>query len=386
MTQSLPSLPPVSPPVKPSKHGWVARIKGINKLFATTVVVPTLLATLYFGLIASDVYISESRFVLRSPQKQTATGLGAILQGAGFSKSQDDTYTVHDYILSRDALKELEKKISLSQAFGSNKIDIFSRFTGLDSDNSFEALHRYYQKRLSLEVDSGSSITVLRTNAFSATDAQRMNEILLELSENLVNQLNERGRQDMVRFASSEVATAEKAAKAATLAVSAFRSQKAVFDPERQSVLQLQLVSKMQDEYIATKTQLAQIRDLTKDNPQISSLQKKLDTLQAEINTETAKVAGGDRSLSSKSADYERLALERTFAEKQLAVALTSLEQARNDAQRKQLYLERIVQPSTPDIAVEPKRLRGVLTTLMLGLIAWGILNILLAGIREHKD
>jgi len=362
------------------------RVLGINRLFLVTVALPTLLSTVYFGLIASDVYISESRFVLRSPQKQAPSGLGAILQGAGFSRSQDDTYTVHDYIQSRDALKELEQQFSLSKSFGGGKVDIFSRFAGLDPDNSFEALHRYYQKRLSLEIDSLSSITVLRTSAFTAADASRINEKLLELSERLVNQLNERGRQDMIRFASIEAEAAEQKAKATTLAVSTFRTEKSVFDPERQSALQLQLVSKLQDELIATKTQLAQIRSLTQDNPQIPSLQKKLDVLQAEINSETAKVAGGERSLSSKSADYERLALDRAFADKQYAVALTSLEQARNDAQRKQLYLERIVQPSVPDTAVEPRRFRAILTTFMLGLIAWGILNILLAGVREHKD
>ena len=67
------------------------KLSGINRLFLATVVVPTLLAILYFGLIASDVYISESRFIIRSPQQQTITSLGAILQGAGLTRSQDDT-------------------------------------------------------------------------------------------------------------------------------------------------------------------------------------------------------------------------------------------------------------------------------------------------------
>ena len=65
---------------------------------------------------------------------------------------------------------------------------------------------------------------------------------------------------------------------------------------------------------------------------------------------------------------------------------MTSLEQARNEAQRKQLYLERIVQPSLPDVAVEPRRLRGVAATFLLGLVAWGILSMLIAGVREHQD
>jgi capsule polysaccharide export protein KpsE/RkpR len=39
-----------------------------SPIFALTVLLPTLLAALYFGLMASDVYIAESRFVVRNPQ------------------------------------------------------------------------------------------------------------------------------------------------------------------------------------------------------------------------------------------------------------------------------------------------------------------------------
>lgn len=368
-------------------RGMIDRIKGMNRLLLLTVVLPTLISSIYFGLIASDVYISESRFVVRSPQRQQANiGLGALLQGTGFSRSQDDTYTVHDYIFSRDALKMLDDQFAVGKTFASSNVDIFSRFSGLDLDKSFEALHRYYQKHVTVDLDTLSPIATLSVRAFTSADAYQLNEKLLEMSESLVNQLNERGRQDMIRYASAEVAIAEKKAKMAALAVSSYRNQKGVFDPEKQSALQLQQVSKLQDELIATKIQLAQIRTLTRDNPQIPTLQKQLETLQTEIDSETAKVAGGDRSLSNKSAEYEGLALERGFAEKQLAAALASLEQARSDAQRKQLYLERIIQPSKPDVAMEPRRISNVLATFVLGLIAWGILTMLLAGVREHQD
>ena len=56
----------------------------MNRLFLFTVALPTALAVLYFGVVASDVYISESRFVVRSPDRQAATGLGALLKGVGF--------------------------------------------------------------------------------------------------------------------------------------------------------------------------------------------------------------------------------------------------------------------------------------------------------------
>ena len=361
-------------------------LKKLNGLFLLSVALPTLLAVVYFGLITSDVYISESRFVVRSPKQQTPTGLGALLQGAGFSRSEDDTHSVHDFILSRDALQKLNDKLKLDKAFSNPQIDLFSRFASFGIDESFEGLHKYYLKRVAIDTDTTSAISVLKVMAYNAEDAYRINTMLLEMSEGLINQLNERGRQDMIRFAASEVDTAEKKAKAASLALSGYRNEKAVFDPERQSAIQLQLVSKIQDELIATKTQLDQVRTFTPDNPQIPSLQKRASTLQAEIDSQMAKVAGGSASLTNKAAQYERLALDRTFAEKQLGAALASLEQARNDAQRKQLYLERIVRPNKPDVAIEPRRLRAILATFLLGIISWGVLTILLAGVKEHKD
>lgn len=362
------------------------RLAGVNRLFMVTVAVPTLVAVVYFGLIASDVYISESRFVVRSPQHQAPTGLGALFQGTGFSRSQDDTYSVHDFMLSRDALRELDKKLELGRAFGSSKVDIFSRFNGLGLDNSMEALYRYYQKRVVINLDTSSSISTLKVSAFTAEDAYRANELLLQMGENLVNQLNERGRQDMIRYARAEVDAAEQKAKAAALALSNYRSKHAVYDPERQSTLQLQQIARLQDELIATQAQLGQVRTFTPDNPQVPALQQRVKTLEADIAAEMSKVAGGDVSLTKKAAEYERLALERAYAEKQLAAALTSLEQARSDAERQQLYLGRIVQPSKPDMAMEPRRLRAVLATFLLGMIAWGVLTILIAGIREHRD
>ena len=362
------------------------RLSRINRLFLLTVVVPTVLATIYFGLIASDVYVSESRFVVRSPDKQMGSGLGALLKGAGFSRAQDDSYTVHDYVLSRDALKEINDKLGVSKAFASGHVDLFSRFGGLDFDTSFEALHRYYQKKVEMLQDSVSSISTLTVRAYTAQDAVGINQKLLELSEALVNRMNERGRQDLIRSAALEVSNAETKAKAAGLALSAYRTAKGVVDPERQATAQLQQVAKLQDELIATKTQLAQLKAFTPQNPQIPAMQLRAKTLQGEMDIETGKVTGGERSLSNKAADYQRLALEREFADKQLGSALASLEQARNEAQRKQVYIERIVQPSLPDLAMEPRRLRSILATFVLGLVAWGILSMLLAGVREHQD
>jgi capsular polysaccharide transport system permease protein len=65
---------------------------------------------------------------------------------------------------------------------------------------------------------------------------------------------------------------------------------------------------------------------------------------------------------------------------------MTALETARSEAQRQQLYLERIVQPNRPDVAIEPRRIRSVIIILVLGLMSWGILSLLAASVREHLN
>jgi len=54
-----------------------------SRLFLFTTLVPTVLAMIYFGFLASDIYTSESRFVVRSPDRQTASPLGLLMKGAG---------------------------------------------------------------------------------------------------------------------------------------------------------------------------------------------------------------------------------------------------------------------------------------------------------------
>jgi capsular polysaccharide transport system permease protein len=142
----------------------------------------------------------------------------------------------------------------------------------------------------------------------------------------------------------------------------------------------------LQDELINTRTQLAEVLRLARYNPKVGALRDRIRALEVEISAASSKVAGEGGSLSDKYAEYARLALEQEFADKQLETALASLEQARNEAQRQQLYLERIVQPSKPDVAVLPERLQAVVVVFMVGVVMWGLLSMLSAGIREHQD
>ena len=361
------------------------RFPKVDWLFALTVVVPTALAILYFGLLASDVYVSESRFVVRSPDKPSTTGLGMLLKSAaGFSNAGDEIYAADEYIQSRDALKALNRNQAVARSYGSGSVSIFDRFNPLGSDGSFEDLFDYFGKKIRVDYDTTSGITALTVRAYGPQDAQRFNRQLLELAEDTVNRLNRRGRADVVQLSEREVQDAQEAARQAALALAQYRNASGIIDPEKQAAVQLQMVSKLQDELIGSRMQLMQLRAIAPENPQIPILRVRIAGLSREIDRQLGLVAGSRRSLSATAVRYQRLQLEREFADKRLAVAMTSLQDARAEARRKQAYVERIAQPSLPDEAAEPRRLRGILATLVLGLVAWAILKMLFAGVREH--
>ena len=361
-------------------------LRRLPLLFMATVLAPTMGAAVYFGLWASDVYTSESRFVVRAQDRHVASPLGLLLRGAGFSRTPDDSYSVQEYILSRDALKILDGELKLGAAFASREVDRLSRFAGLDPDNSFEALHRFYQRMVKAHTDSVTAITTLTVSAFTPQLAAEANQRLLEESEALVNRLNERGRQNLLRYAKEELLQAEARARSAALALSSYRNRQGVVDPERQATMQLQQLGRLQEELTSSRLQLGQLQAVAPANPQIPALQKRISMLEAEIARDASQVTGARQSLTEKAGDFQRLSLELEFANKQLAAAQANLDNVRSEAQRQQVYLERIAQPSLPDKAQEPRRLRSVLATLMMGLVTWGVLGLLLAGVREHQD
>ena len=364
-------------------------LKSFNLLFWVVVIVPTTISALYFGLIASDVYISQSKFIIYNPQSQSSStgGLGSLLAGAGISSSSYGVNAAHDYITSRDALKALQQSLDIRSMYGRTNIDWINRYGGVVYfRKTFEGLYKYYTAMVGVEVDTTSNISTLTVNAYSPDDAKRINTELLTLAQQLIVRINEKADADTVQFYRQEVADGRKRAEQAAIALSQYRNQHGVFDPAPQSSLQFQLVAKLQDQLLQQENALAQILITTPQNPEIPVLQKSIETTRGAITNQTAIVVGASSSLASKSVVYEKLILDQSFAEKELAAAITAMEQARIQAQKQQLFIETVVNPNVPDEALQPKRLRGLLATIVIGLMLWGVLSVVIGGVKEHHD
>jgi hypothetical protein len=77
-------------------------------------------------------------------------------------------------------------------------------------------------------------------------------------------------------------------------------------------------------------------------------LDRSIAGFQAQIAAERERSAGRADSLAPKLSVYDRLLIDQNIAGTALNAAETSLEGARLDATRKQLYLERVVNPDHP--------------------------------------
>ena len=122
------------------------------------------------------------------------------------------------------------------------------------------------------------------------------------------------------------------------------------------------------------------------DSPQLPILDRRITAFNAQLESERSQTAGETDSLAPKVGEYESLLLKREIGAKTLETSITALEEARVEARRKQLYLDRVVSPNAADRPGEPKRLLSILTVFVATFVAYGILSLFIAGLREHRQ
>lgn len=354
--------------------------------FMVGVVLPVLVAAIYFFGIASPQYVSESRFAIKAPNQRgpQVTSIANLFQTTGLSAGQEQSNQVIDYVRSRSALTTLLKNSALRNAYRHEKIDTFSRFPQPWDDNTFEDLFYYYRDKVQISHDNDTGLVVLRSIAFDPKDAARINESLLRESEQLVNRLNENARVKSIEEATSRVIEAEQRVAKARREIAAYRSRAAVVDPLREATGVAEIANRLITQRAALEAQLSTFRSITPDHPAIPSLREQIASLTREIERQTARAVGPPSAISGKLPSYDALVLEQELASQLLVLAQTTLEGARADAVRQQFYLERVVNPNVPDEATYPKALKIVLTVFGFALCLYFIIWMFVVGILEH--
>jgi capsular polysaccharide transport system permease protein len=359
-----------------------------RRWFIVFVVAPTMLAAIYYGLIASDVYISESRFVIKSPDQKRSqiSTLASLVQTTGLSGGQEEANEVLAFVRSRDALKALEQNQDIRGKFASQYADALSRFPRPFSGHTFEGLFKFYGNMVDASVDSETGTAVIKVKAFTAKDAYEINLKLLDLSEQLVNRLNARAQAKGIDEALKQVKLATARAKSARVELAQYRNTQALIDPARQAAGVLAIADTMIGQRAALQAQLDLMQRMAPNNPSIPALRNRINAISVQISSQDGRVVGTGSGIASKLGGYENLLVEQEFSTQSMNVANAGLVQARAEAQRQGFYLERIVDPNTPDMPLLPKRLLDVIVILASATCLYFIAWMFMVGVLEHAS
>ncbi len=354
--------------------------------FVALVVAPTAASALYFGLLAAPQYVSQTEYVVRGVDAHHSTGLSALLNTFGVSRAADETSAIESFLKSRDVLEKLNARVDLRAVYGSDAADWLSRFPRFWERDSFESLYSYTRSFISVTQDASSGVTKLEVAAFDPQSARTIAAAMLDGASDMANNLNTRANADMIDSAKGELTEARDDVVKVQGDLTAFRNEALLVDPLAFAGAMLQDIGALSLERARAETKIAEAEKLSPDNPGLESLKASAGALDSKVAQEREKLAGGSSALAGKVAKYERLTLLRELAEKRYGAALLSLQTAETEAQRKRVYIEEVVRPNLPDEPTRPERLRDVISTFVIGFIAFSILWILSVGSKDHAQ
>ncbi|MGH1591849.1 capsule biosynthesis protein [Methylobacterium phyllosphaerae] len=341
-------------------------------LFVVCFLLPTLAGAVYYGLVASDRYVSEARFAIRpalgSSDKTSSESGGAAGSSMSNQMVAQDTLITREFILSRPMLEILEGQLPLRQWFSSDSIDYFSRF---DPEKPIEKFLRYWKRRVDVEVEGSSGIMSVEVEAFDSSESLTIAKAIMKEAEHKVNELSVRAREDAVAESTRELRLAEERMTKIRLAMRDLRNSEGILDAQKTNDINVKMIAEMRASRINLALQLAiGQRDLGPEARRIIDIKQQIKDIDDNIARIERQSASQDpdqkRRLSDAMTRFEGLENDRKNAEKYYQQVLTAYERARIIAARQIEFFSPIVEPVKAQSSTEPRRL------LMIGLIAAG--------------
>lgn len=275
-------------------------------LFVAMVVVPDLIVTVYFGLIASDQYVSEAKFTVSSAAIPKMDGLGSVT-GVPPMLIVQDSQVVTSYIGSRAMVEQLERTVGLRDAYSAGSIDWWSR---VRKDKPIEKFTDYWKKMVDTSISFPSGIVTLTVRAFSPEDTKRIADAVVQQSENLINDLNGRMRNDTVLASERDMQQAAQDLGKARIQMEYERNAEGLIDVGQTSSALTGLISGLEGDLLKAQQEYqTELKYVTDDAPQmkvsssrISAMQSQLEDLRAQLTSQTEQSvsATADKTLRER--------------------------------------------------------------------------------------
>lgn len=343
--------------------------------FFLMVAVPASLATLYFFVLASPQYISEARFSVNAAQVPQLDNIAAMTGIASVAIIRD-TQIVTNYITSRAAVEALERRIGLRDRYSSASYDFWARF---DKKKPIEKFVRYWDRQVSVSISMPAGIVNFSVRAFSPEEAQLIARHVIQLSEELINDQNERIFKDAIAAAGDELRRAAARLTTARVALERARTDTGVLDTTRTAEAINRLLTETRGQLLTLQQDYAsRARFVSPDSPQLRVMNERIKALQEQIHEMerrlTSNSVTSDPTVSTMMTRFGELELEKQIAERLYAGATANLEAARILSEQRRMYLAAFVQPSLPEESLYPRPFLFSFLAWAACLAAWGAL------------
>ncbi|MCK3780797.1 capsule biosynthesis protein [Ensifer sesbaniae] len=357
------------------------RPKLLDRLFRWAVIANTIFfliapitfATIYYGLLASDQYQSEARFVVRTSTPAIGKDQLGKVTGLPSAKILQDTQIVTNFIHSRAILEVLEKQTDLRAKFTREDADFLAR---LNAKATYEDFLNYWDRMVATSISPSSGIITVTVRAFSPTDARDILTGVVDASERTINELSDRIWKDVTVTARANLDRSTAKLHELRERMAAHQNETGVLTVEGSSAILSTLITTLQKEKIDLEQSYAvKLESVSKNSPQMRILAREIESKKAQIDGLKRQIAGqGEGSqgnLAEVSTDLSALQFEKQLAEQQFSASVRTFEQVQFISKQKLMYLDSFLSPSLPDEALYPRRGLWIAITVLASIFVW---------------
>ncbi|MEL7255342.1 MAG: sugar transporter [Pseudomonadota bacterium] len=377
---------PVPKPARLRRHHW-----GVFLTMILVVMVPIALTAMYLFTIAKDQYASTTAFTVRQEQSGSASDLLGGLNFFAGSGGSSDSDILFEYIQSQEIVERIDARIDLRGHYEQHW-DVDKVFS-LWPEASTEDLVSFWTRVVRISYDQTAGLMEIEVRAFDPDYAQAVAEEIVRESESMINALSAAARADATRYAQADLDEALTRLKAAREALTAFRTKSQIVDPEVDIQGRMGVMNNLQQQLAEALISFDLLSQTSNpDDPRVQQARRRIEVIRARIASERLAFAQGATDVGALTEDYptliaefERLTVDREYAEETYRAALTALDVARANAIRRSRYLATYIEPTRAQSADYPQRY--VLTALvgLFLLLTWAILALVYYSIRDRR-
>lgn len=365
----------------------LTRLARKRPAYLLAVVLPTLALALYYGVIASDRYVSNARVIVEKDASRGGgldLGLGLLSLGGGSSAL--DVELVQRFIESPAMLEHLDRELGLRAHYQQGSIDWFSRLSGKASREDF---FDYYLDHIEIHIEDEALTLDMAAQGFDPEFARKLSLAAVARAEQFVNEVGQGLAREQVAFAQGEIDKANARLVAAANELIAYQNENEILSPELETAAVSQVIAGLQQELARQKTELKALQSyLSGTAPEVVTVRSKVSALERQIEQERAKQVrtGQSAALNALLVRYKELELNVKVATDIYQAGLATLEAAKLDASRKVKHLVMVSTPTLPEESTEPRRLYNLATAFALLNMLYLIAGMILAIVRDHRE